>query len=288
MKKYLIILGVLAVVAISGVVWLYATPPAAPISLAPTPTIGATTAAPTVIAVDTPTTITLTSVITDPTVIPTGVNLLRINPTGNPTILGRLRDDGTGGDAVAGDKKFTAQITFNESATGEIRLQVSAAFRGMLKRVTSAVFVLPVWNTYISQSFGLSFSHPAMWIPIEVPSRVYFMVDDIEVLDISIPSPPNLELFQFAQFEINNNDCPAIDSNGNPVDHIIDTNSSSSVAGILYVLSCSATTDDYVYAFLNNDGKLIKIKYHDDFDVSAPETKKTATFQRMISTLRLQ
>jgi hypothetical protein len=168
MKKLLILFSVLAAVAIGSVVWLKAATPAAPASPAPTPAIGTTMAAPTVIAVNTPTTVTVISVITDSTVIATGVNLLRINPTGNPTILGRLRDDGTTGDAVAGDKTFTGQVTFNESTTGEIKLQVSAAFRGMLRRVTSSIITIDVWQTFSDTSSQITFAVPSLPMTVEI------------------------------------------------------------------------------------------------------------------------
>lgn len=108
------------------------------------PTIGATGATPTSINASTPTTITVTSVITDPTLITTGINLIRLNPGGASTILGQLHDDGLNGDAVAGDKTFTLQVTLNEVNAGQVQLQVSAAFRGVLQRVLSNVMTVTV------------------------------------------------------------------------------------------------------------------------------------------------
>ncbi len=108
------------------------------------PTVGVTAASPTVIVIGQPTTVTVTSLITDPSLIPTGVNLLRLNATGPATILGQLHDDGLNGDAVAGDKIYTLQVTFNEAAAGTIRLQVSAPFKGVLQRVLSNVMTVTV------------------------------------------------------------------------------------------------------------------------------------------------
>src|SRR5579872_5280667 len=113
-------------------------------SLSATPTVGTTAASPTVILVNQPTTVIVTSLITDPSLIATSVNLLRLNPTGSPTILGQLHDDGLNGDAVAGDQVYTLQVAFNQSSGGQIRLQVSAAFKGMLLRVLSNVMSVTV------------------------------------------------------------------------------------------------------------------------------------------------
>jgi len=165
MKKLIsIFLSVLAL-AVSAAVWLNAknsAPKAEP--GAPAPTIGATAANPTVIAVNTPAAVTLTSVITDPSVIPTGVNLLRLNANGTSTVLGQLRDDGTSGDAIAGDKTFTLVKSFNETMTGEIKLQVSAAFRGQLRRTASGVIVLQAAESESFPSLGITLLHPQGWI----------------------------------------------------------------------------------------------------------------------------
>lgn len=117
-----------------------------PVTPLPAPTIGPIVASPLVIPVNTPTLVTVTAQITDPSLIPTGINLLRINPTGNPTIIAQLVDNGTNADAVAGDKLFSTMITFIEPYPGIIKLQVSAAFRGVLKRVLSNPVVIAVEN----------------------------------------------------------------------------------------------------------------------------------------------
>src|ERR1700742_3260882 len=93
-------------------------------------TVGTTTASPTTISVGQPTVVTVTSEITDPTLLTTGINLLRLLPGGGSTIIGQLHDDGLNGDAVAGDKIFSAQVTLNEATAGQVQLQVSAAFKG--------------------------------------------------------------------------------------------------------------------------------------------------------------
>jgi len=92
--------------------------------------------------------LTIISQITDDAtnpVLSTGVNLLRLDAS-NKVIatLGTMRDDGTNGDAVAGDKIFTLRLMVTELALGEMRLQVSAAFKGLLKRVLSGVTAVPI------------------------------------------------------------------------------------------------------------------------------------------------
>lgn len=101
-------------------------------------------ATPSVFAVNTLTQVTVSALINDPTVIPGGVNLLRIDSTGKAVIIGILQDNGTGGDQVAGDHVYTLQIPFHEVATGQIVLKASVAFKGLLQRVQSAPITLRV------------------------------------------------------------------------------------------------------------------------------------------------
>lgn len=123
-------------------------------SLVPTaalaaPSVGPPVTSPAIVPVGQPTQLTVTSQITtgpnDPPVIPTGVNLLRVNASNKViAILGTMRDDGTNGDAVAGDLVFTLRLTEMESTPGELRLRVSAPFQGVILRVLSAVTVVPI------------------------------------------------------------------------------------------------------------------------------------------------
>jgi hypothetical protein len=78
-------------------------------------------------------------------VLPGSVNLLQISAEGVATILATLNDDGTNGDAVAGDSIFSGQIQPTTGSTGLIRLQVSAAFEGMLLRVRSPIAIFEVF-----------------------------------------------------------------------------------------------------------------------------------------------
>jgi hypothetical protein len=107
------------------------------------PIVGPTSATPVNIALDTATTVTVTSQITDPTVNPTGVQLLEVDATGRALrTLGTLRDDGTSGDTRAGDGLFTTQISVREVAPTQRYVRVSAAFRGVIQRSLSSVMTL--------------------------------------------------------------------------------------------------------------------------------------------------
>src|SRR5579871_1996207 len=91
---------------------------------------------------------------TDPPVVANGVNLLRVDASGQTlAILGVMHDDGLNGDAAAGDGIYTLLFTDTETAAGQLRLQTSAAFRGVLQRVKSPVTVIPV-----AASAGLTIS----------------------------------------------------------------------------------------------------------------------------------
>ncbi|MBI5221002.1 MAG: hypothetical protein HY978_04195 [Candidatus Liptonbacteria bacterium] len=99
----------------------------------------------TAIAAGVPTTVTITSQITDPRLIPASVFLQRLAASGQvTTILGTLHDDGLNGDAVAGDKTFTIQAMLTESVQSNVRLQVSAGFTGLLKRIISDLVTIQV------------------------------------------------------------------------------------------------------------------------------------------------
>jgi hypothetical protein len=90
--------------------------------------------------------VTITApVAADPDSPPLSINLLRVNERGKPVrALGRLYDDGTHGDAVAGDSAFTGQFSFHEPNPIDIRLVVTIAYRGTLLRTQSPAFTLDV------------------------------------------------------------------------------------------------------------------------------------------------
>src|SRR5208337_3373055 len=119
-----------------------------PVSALATPVVGPINGSPTTIPAGSPTQVTVTVQITDPTLIPGSVNLLLEDATGKILkTLGVMHDDGKNGDAVAGDKIFTLLVSFNPSQPGQIYLQASAAFKGLQQRVTSPVLIITVTGT---------------------------------------------------------------------------------------------------------------------------------------------
>jgi hypothetical protein len=119
-------------------VWLFLLASAVPY-LHAAPMIGAVRTSPMTAAIGTPTPVTVTASITDPSLITGSVNLLQLNGDGTTTILGVLHDDGLNGDAFAGDLVFTFAAALNATTASQIQLQVSAAFRGSLLRVKSSI-----------------------------------------------------------------------------------------------------------------------------------------------------
>ncbi|MDQ1833273.1 hypothetical protein [Massilia scottii] len=101
--------------------------------------------APASIRVGVPAEVTFSVTITDRNYIPGSANVQRINGAGGiVSVLGALRDDGMQGDALAGDRLFTLRTTLQEAVEGSIRFQVSAAFKGALKRSSAGPLFLTV------------------------------------------------------------------------------------------------------------------------------------------------
>lgn len=157
MKKYIIILIPALVLVIGGLTWLRGQG---------IQTITTPTATPGVIVVNTPTQVKFTINLSGtPSVIPASVNLLRLSSTGTQATVATMKDDGTSGDAVSGDKVFTAVFNLNEAQPGTVRFQVSAAFPGQLKRVQSPILSVPVWQTYQNNQLGFQINVPATLTP---------------------------------------------------------------------------------------------------------------------------
>lgn len=108
--------------------------------------VGVTAAAPTLIFQNTPTQVTVTSVIVDPRVQPSSVVLQRVAPDGTASVVGTLHDDGLDGDASFGDRIFTIVSTLNEAVADQVQLRVSATFDGVARPSVSEpvdLFVRP-------------------------------------------------------------------------------------------------------------------------------------------------
>jgi hypothetical protein len=126
------------------------------------PAVGTLIAVPSAILVNTTTQITFTAQIADPSLLPGGVNLLEVDATGKTiSILGLMYDDGTHGDAVGGDHTFTATVAVNDSTTGAVTFEASAAFKGILKRVQSNPCAVSIWGPVTGG--GLTFALPAQF-----------------------------------------------------------------------------------------------------------------------------
>src|SRR5580704_4713351 len=130
-RKAVFVSGAVATTLVMGAVWLHAAT-----------AIGLPMASPAQITATIPTQVTITSQITGPNLISGGVNLLRIGANGTQ-ILGVMQN--TGGNT------YTLQVTFNECTAGTIQLQVSAAFRGQLRRALSSIGNVPVGFAGLTQ-----------------------------------------------------------------------------------------------------------------------------------------
>jgi hypothetical protein len=93
---------------------------------------------------DTATVVTVTaSVASDATLLSTSVNLIQLNADGSAAgVVGRLYDDGTHGDAVAGDGIFSGQFVFTPTAVATEYFAATASYRGTLLRVRSPTFTV--------------------------------------------------------------------------------------------------------------------------------------------------
>ena len=126
--------------------------PTKPLSTALTtvdPTIGIISVTPSTVRVSKPTVVTVTVTINNPLLLVQSVDLVRLGGA-TSTIVGQFRDDGLGGDAVSGDHIVTTQIVLDESEPGAVQLLISAALKGVLRRVTSAPVEILIQGVLLS------------------------------------------------------------------------------------------------------------------------------------------
>lgn len=83
--------------------------------------------------------ITVTSTISDPSVILSSITLQRLNPDGTVTNVGVLHDDGLNGDVSLGDRVFSLRFPLSATVPTEFRFRVSAAFKGQIRRALSEI-----------------------------------------------------------------------------------------------------------------------------------------------------
>lgn len=125
------------------------------------PVIGTVTIRPTFLPANTPTLVTVTAAIADTSLLANGANVQRLNAAGAATaVLGLLHDDGLNGDAVSGDRIFSARFTLTEANPGRIAFRASAAFPGIVQRVGSSSVALDVANGPSTLSIGATATAP--------------------------------------------------------------------------------------------------------------------------------
>ncbi len=126
MKSRRITLAVAVTLAVSfvGGTWLLAQPRVG------VGAFGPIAASPAYIVVNTATSVVFTVQITDPQLKKRSVVLVRLDASGQPSdILGRLRDDGRNGDAIAGDSIYSARQSLNEAIVGTVSFKIAARFK---------------------------------------------------------------------------------------------------------------------------------------------------------------
>ncbi|MFZ4698474.1 MAG: Ig-like domain-containing protein [Candidatus Methylumidiphilus sp.] len=113
------------------------------------PTVGAPQSNPSALVAGQSAEVTVTSQISrlasDPAVTAGGVYLQRLTAL-NVVLdnLGVMRDDGVNGDAKAGDGIYSLRFTLKETDPGELRMRVSVAFKGVVRRTLSGSALVAV------------------------------------------------------------------------------------------------------------------------------------------------
>jgi len=135
------------------------------------------------------------------------------------------------------------------------------------------------WKTYRNEEYGFEFKYPKKWEDMNrnIAIQNFFIISGSEVSPLQIElgiSNTNDTLPEIADNDIRNNNCP-------PGDHII----KSTENGVMYVLYCSAMSENYIYIFRNPEGQIIKIIYNDD-EKGWSELKKIENFNQILSTFK--
>ena len=122
-----------------------------------TPTVGAPQTTPGFLTSNTASPITVSVQISDPTLIANSVNLLQLSDSnGSSNVIASM----TG----VGNNVYSVTLSLSEPAGESLVLQVSAAFKGLLKRVVSVpltiVAISPTSRQFSSPSLPVSFFYP--------------------------------------------------------------------------------------------------------------------------------
>ena len=111
----------------------------------PQPAFGQAQVSPPNIVFNTATPVTFTVKIDTPTLNPATVELQRVNASGQfLASVGRMLDNGQGGDAQRDDRIFTTVANLSEPQVGKVYFRVSAAFRGNKQNAQSGLIPLDV------------------------------------------------------------------------------------------------------------------------------------------------
>jgi len=137
-------------------------------------------------ATSTPVTFSVT--ILDPHYTAGSANVQRLNAAGGiVSVLGLLRDDGLQGDVVAGDKVYTLRATLQEALPGSLKFQVSAGFKGELKRTIAGPLWLVVNSAVATPTIGLAQMAPSATLAgVGVLATVTALIDNGATMPTSV------------------------------------------------------------------------------------------------------
>ena len=153
-------------------------------------TLGAPSIAPGSMPAATPTQVTFLVSITDPNYTAGSANVQRLNATGGiASVLGLLRDDGLQGDAVAGDKVYSLRAALQEALPGTLNFQVSAGFKGELRRTMAGPLALVVSSAPATLTIGT-----AQLVPDATPAGVGVLATVTALIDNGAITPTSVVL----------------------------------------------------------------------------------------------
>jgi hypothetical protein len=146
-----------------------------------TPTLGTPVVSPSIITVNTSTPVTVTVQIANPSPIPGSVNLLLLGATGTqPSIRGVMQNSGNG--------NYSLQSVFDPSSTGQLQVEVSAAFQGQIRRLVSNISAISVWQRFNDPTTGIAFSLP-QFAPVETISSTPATPSAAASLQVNVVDP---------------------------------------------------------------------------------------------------
>lgn len=161
------------------------------------PTIGTVSVRPSVVSINTSTTVTFSASIPDPALVKDSVQLLRITGFGRPpAVIGRMYDDGTHGDASAGDGVFTLDVVMSEPVAAEAGFAVTARFAGTSARVLSGQAIVSIWPVVTDAVTGVTVNRPPTWKVQASPPIDTFRISNVDAFLRAAGALENESLFQ--------------------------------------------------------------------------------------------